>query len=343
VDKQKKPWVRVLQGIAGFLLCTVTASLSWPTLAHAMGPSFEVKQKDILLIVLQAILDNRINHSETPLFQLKLNSPDHKYGTSKLIVNNDEKNVADLDHLEFGGKNIYLQDINISEAKNYHIRAGFDQFDPLTLKLTIPFETYGPVEIKADNGDEVDLTYFKIDLRLELTRQKNGLDLFSFVWEIENALTEGRESVIGPYTAAAPRGGSGITTPAVYYFTTKFRGEEISEVSNESTQSAKEAVRDTLIERFISTDVTADAGLATTWPISLFVDLDGQIKKGFNSRIYDKVKEELHGNTSNPNGITTLLDKNVRKLLDIGEFSFVTSVTSDRDYLHITYIDFSKP
>lgn len=59
----------------------------------------------------------------------------------------------------------------------------------------------------------------------------------------------------------------------------------------ESVEAAKEAVRDTPIERFISTKVRAADGWKTNWVISSFIDIDCKVKQAFNARLYDKLHQ----------------------------------------------------
>ncbi len=311
-----------------------------------MGPSFEVKSLRVSLTDLQGTL-NSVNVLEPPLIQLQFDSMNSVPGTSELTIDVQAKDAADipqpihsvipLKDLAFSGHQFYFQHLNSTS-----LTASLDQHEPLALVLEIPFQTDGPNEIKIGSGDAIDLRFFKIYLRLDIDRQNNWLDIFSFVWEIENALTEGSESVTGPYTSYSPRGGFGTTSPPIYHFTTKFRGERISEASNQSTQLAKQAVRDTLIERFVGTNVSVNAWWSEI-PWSWLNDGEDRVRRAFNLKIYDKIKEELKLGANSPNSITTLLNTMVSKLLGIKESYYVTSVTRDGNYLNITYIDFPKP
>jgi len=307
---------------------------------------FEARHLPIALDDVQTKL-NFLNRLEPPLFQLKFDSKDHLPGTSDLNIDvaaNSILSISQAIHstitlndqpgdLEFAGHKIYFQDLNSSK-----VTADLDRREPLALVLEIPFEIDGPAEIKVEGGDALDLRLFKINLRLEITRQKQWLDLFSFVWEIENALTEGTADV------STFRNGFGLggTYSTFYYFTVKFRGETFHKMSQESPQVAKQAVRDALIECFITTNVSVNAWWSEI-PWSWFNDGEDRVRRAFNSKIYDKLKKELNSATTSSSSLTSLLGTMVKKLLGIDESCFITSLSSDSHTLYIDYVVLPRP
>ena len=269
------------------------------------------------------------------LVHLNLDSKDHMFGKSEFTLNvaaapdfglkDPIQSTIELNNLNFAFYNYYFQDINSNL-----LTASFTPSDPVALQLTIHFETDGPVEIKVDGhtGHDIELHRFNIVFRPEITRRGNSLDLFGFVDEIEDALTHG---TLKHQQQSIGRVGS-IDS---YWFTVQFRGNAIVQTGI-TAESAKEAVRDKLIERFIATDASADAG----WLWDNVFRAEHKFERGINSTLYDILKTgaDKSGNLYREN-----LNTEVKKLLGIDETSIITSVSSDGNALYIAYVVLPRP
>ncbi|MFO0701979.1 MAG: hypothetical protein U0236_22420 [Nitrospira sp.] len=329
------------------LLCLIPLFLSGCSDGTPLNEhSFDVHQLQINLDEVETKLSS-LNQLDPPLFQLKFDGQDHVPGVSDLTIDvgansllgipkaihstialyekTDDNMNGKLDELEFAGHKIYFQDLNSSK-----VTATLDRRDPLALVLEIPFEIDGPAEIKVEGGDDLDLRLFTIKLRLEITRQKQSLDLFSFVWEIENALAEGTSNYFSDNDFGT----------SYFAFTVRFRGEKVTEIGD-SLESAKAAVRVTLAERFITTTVSVNAWWSEI-PWSWLNDGEDRVRRAFNSKIYDKLKQELNSGTTSAEGITTLLNTMVKKVLGIDESFLVRNLSSDGRTLDIEYFDVQK-
>ena len=131
--------------------------------------------------------------------------------------------TKELDDLNFDvppfNYQFYFQDLN-TDRITLSVLGG----DPLAFVLNVHFESGGGLEIKVEGstGHDINLDALNITLRPELSRRGNRLDLFGFVDEIEEAVTQ---FVVTPIFET---NSGGVPLPAGFEFATTFRGEAIT-------------------------------------------------------------------------------------------------------------------
>ena len=245
------------------------------------GATSAIRHRVISLDFLQSRFDVFFNQRVRPLFQIRLDNPNHQFGKSTVSVAMDgpywndpngfydfakprfSEDLSDLNFSVLGiTYNYYFQNLNTDQVTLNLIRG-----QPLGFELMLHFETQG-IEMKVDGhtGHDIDFAGFNIKLRPELTLRNSAIDLFGFVDEIAQAIGAAVIKVT-PF-------------PASVTVTVQFRGETIRQVGV-SAQSILDGIKDGLIKRFIITDANVDV---PGWPDGTVAN---DVEQQFNSKIYD--------------------------------------------------------
>ena len=293
------------------------------------GKNSGLHRRVISFDFLQKKFDTFFNHRARPIFQIKLDNPDRVFGKSTISVaidqNNDgtaQYNFADpaleeqQDDLHFSAGldyKFYFQKLMSSKiALTTLRRTPVPQF-----QLQIHFETEGPLEIKVEGhtGHDINLVYFDIKLLPELS-YNNGFDLFAWVDQIEYAVRQAK-------VKAVPLGVTGMGWTAV----TLFHREEVK-ASGSSEASARDAIRKTLMKRYIIVGASVDVAV---WPDGTVSD---EVENTFTSKIYDLFKPST--DPKKPNPFREGLKSKLTSWLLGGDY-YVLGMTNDGQQLTIDY------
>jgi phospholipase C len=194
-------------------LNVVGRSVSIKQLAHQRNASFplslrnfvgalppgRILRKVVSLDFLQRKFDVFINERSRPLFQVRLDSKEKKFGQSTLTVAMDDPKGYDHDHpkvlKELAGPGERLSfDVGIGPvAVTYYYYFQDVKSDGLALDVVsgpspkihirIHFESDGPIEMKVDGhtGHDIDFDGFRIDLNFGFGVHNGLIDLVGFV------------------------------------------------------------------------------------------------------------------------------------------------------------------
>src|SRR5262245_10354671 len=163
-------------------------------------PPGRILRKVISLDFLQHKFDVFFNQRARPLFQIRLNSKERKFGQSALTVAMDDP-VKGYDHdnprvnkeLAGPGERLsfdvglgpfsvtyyyYFQDVN-SDGLTLNVIPE----QPTGIEIGIHFETAGPIEMKVDGhtGHDIDFDGFNIKLNFAFSSKNGLIDLVGFV------------------------------------------------------------------------------------------------------------------------------------------------------------------
>ena len=214
----------------------------------------------------------------------------------------------------------YFRDLN-TDRITLHVVGG----DPLAFDLNVHFETGGPIEIKVDGrlGHDIDLDALNITLRPELTRRGNRLDLFGFVDDIEQAITD---AVVTPIFGTTS-GGVPLPDPVSYQLLVTFRGEQLH-FSGFTVEQAQDSIRRTLRKRFIVTDASVTVpGLP-----------DGTVRDDLQDKVDAKLYDAFRIDQDDPttsetrDGLSTIVTTWL-----VGGLFDVTDVSTDGQRVTIAY------
>ncbi len=292
-------------------------------------PSGRMLRKVISLDFLQRKFDVFFNERVRPLFQIRLDSKERKYGQSALTVAMldsvamSDPNRAEYDHdhpvvlkelagpgevLElpgviYGTHRFYFQDVN-SDGLALNVVPG----QLVGIEIAIHFETEGGIEIKVEdfNAHDIDFDAFNIKLKMEFGSRNGLIDLVGFIEEIEQAIN------------SATITSTGLNQVML---TVHFRGEVIR-LNGPSPSSIKGLVKEGLIKRFINTDVSVNVDFLPDGVVA------NKVEKNLNSKILEALKSSDNRDA---------LNRMVTRWLVGGDF-YVVGVASDDQSLIIDYI-----
>jgi phospholipase C len=287
-------------------------------------PPGRIVSKTVSLDFLQRKLDVFFNQRTPSLFQVRINSEQQQYGQSALTLAMYDriKEVYDHDNpvvtqklagpgevlsipgVLYGTHRIYFQDLD-SDGLSVNIipepRPG--------LAIAIHFETLGGIEIKVEDGNapNVDLTGFKIQLKMEFGCKNGFMDLVGFIDEIDTSVESAKVTNSGDLSL----------------LTARFRDEVIKFSYPKSSRSVLEGfLREALNKRYINTDASVDVRV---YPDGTVAE---KLEKTFNNKIYKALKSPA---------TRAALNAMVTRWLVGGDF-IVTGVANDESSLTVNYI-----
>ncbi len=299
-------------------------------------PPGTILQKSILLDFLQSKFDVLFNQRSRPLFQIRLNNKERKFGQSTLTVAMFDPGKDEYDHdnplfsqeLAGPGERLsfdagigplsatyyyYFQDVN-SDGIEANVVSG----QAAELALTVHFEAGGPIELKIDGhtGHDIDFEGLNIKLTMVFGCHNGLLDIAGFITEIKQAIDLGviTDSDLSPPDPTH-------IVPKVLKIMVQFRGETI-QAYGPSVQALKESVRTTLLKRFINLDVSVNVDY---FPDGVVAD---RIETTINTKIFEALNTPETRDTIN---------KLATRWLVGGDF-YVSAVSSDGQSLNIDYI-----
>jgi phospholipase C len=243
-----------------------------------------VHRRVITFKYLQDKIDTFVNHRQRPIFEVKIDNPDHSFGKSTIKVALDQNNsgvaaynYADpfvemkLDDLSFSIYNLYFQDV-VSNAVTLVM---LDRQPVPMFQIKVAFETGGPIEIKVDGhtGHDIDLVYFVLKLKVGLTHRRDGFDLFGWVDDVERAAAQAEYKTMG-------------ISPQTWTAKTTFLGVKAM-TTGVTREQARAKMEMALAKHFISVGVSSDVtALPDGW-------VSDKIEDNISGRIFDQLRTKI--------------------------------------------------
>lgn len=247
-------------------------------------PPGRICRSEISLDFLQRKFDLFFNQRPRPLFQLRLDSPTRQFGQTTLSIamddgagyNHDDALVRqelagpgesfEVDEGLLGTHRAYFHDLN-STSFGLEVASG----PVVTLKTTMRFETEGGIELKVEDstGQDIDFTWFGIDVALGLQARDGSIDGAAYVDEVEIAVAAS-EVAWNPNAFA-------------YIAQTVFRGEKMQGIGS-GPDEARDALRSELrrVTETVHVGVSVDGALP-----------DGAAADGVSSTITGRLWDAL--------------------------------------------------
>jgi phospholipase C len=276
-------------------------------------------RKTVPLSLLQQKFDVFANNRTRPMFEVRVDSKERKYGHNQITVAADS--VFGYDHENASMKweagdaleGMYFQDFR---TKNINLEAL--QGVPAVIKASVIFEADGPIEIKRDSfPSEVDIVGLIAWLKLEVSSSDGLVTLTGAFEEIERSLE------LMHIITSAPATGKGLWFAKAI---ADFRGRHVdgstSGISQASAAAgARVALRDQLLAEFFYVNASVDASI-----------VDGTAARKIESQARTAVFDALRGDSARD-----ALRKLATRWITGGDF-FVTDLTCDGQAIYVEYV-----